>query len=88
MIVIKVGVLFIAGFDPPATVLKVLPGMGIVPAQKGAAHAAVDDVVPRRVGQRDEGGAGSGHGWAATGAERSYSAAGSISILPGHTTVP
>ena len=61
MIVIKVGVLLISGFDPPATVLKVLPGMGIVPAQKGAAHAAVDDVVPRRVGQRDEGGAGAGH---------------------------
>ena len=34
----------------------------VVPAQKGAAHAAVDDVVPGRVGQRDQGGAGTGHG--------------------------
>ena len=38
-----------------------LAGGGVVAAQKGAAHAAVDDVVPRRVGQRDQAGAGAGH---------------------------
>ena len=33
----------------------------IVLPQKSAAHAAVDDVVAGRVGQRDEGGARPGH---------------------------
>ena len=40
---------------------KRLAADGIAPAQKSTAHAPVDHVVPRRVGQRDEGGAGAGH---------------------------
>ena len=50
-----------ARFNPAPAVLKVLARVRVVPAQKGPAHAAVDDVVPRRVGQRDEGAAGAGH---------------------------
>ena len=51
-----------ARFYPAPAVVKIAAAGRIVPAQKGAAHAAVDDVVPGRVGQRDEGGAGAGHG--------------------------
>ena len=50
------------GLDPATAVLKALAADGVVPAQKGTAHTAVDHVVPRCVGQRDEGRAGTGHG--------------------------
>ena len=41
---------------------KVLTGVRVVSAQEGAAHAAVDNVVPGRIGQGNEGAAGAGHG--------------------------
>ena len=44
-----------ARFYPAPAVFKALTGSRILAAQKSAAHAAVDDVVPRRVGQGNEG---------------------------------
>ena len=57
----KVGVLLFARFYPAPAVFKALTGSRILAAQKSAAHAAVDDVVPGRIGQRDQRGAGAGH---------------------------
>ena len=48
-------------FYPAPAVFKALTGSRILAAQKSAAHAAVDDVVPGRFGQRDQAGAGAGH---------------------------
>ena len=53
----NVGVLYMF----PA-VFKALTGSRILAAQKSAAHAAVDNVVPGRIGQGNEGAAGAGHG--------------------------
>ena len=39
----------------------ILTGELVVPAQEGAAHATIDDVVPRGIGKGDEGGSGAGH---------------------------
>ena len=50
-----------ARFYPAPAVFKALTGSRILAAQKSAAHAAVDDVVPGRFGQRDQAGAGAGH---------------------------
>jgi len=51
-----------ARLDPAAAVVEVLAAVPVMAAQKGAAHAAAHHVVPRRVGERDEGGTGAGHG--------------------------
>ena len=58
-----VSLLFYDFANPAPAVLEALAADGIAPAQKGTAHAPVDHVVPGCVGQRDEGGAGAGHGW-------------------------
>ena len=47
---------------PAAAVVEVLAAVPVSAAQKGAAHAAGDDVVPGRVGERNKGGARAGHG--------------------------
>jgi len=48
--------------DPGTAMFEALTAVGILAAQEGAAHAARDHVIPRGVGERDEGGAGAGHG--------------------------
>jgi hypothetical protein len=40
----------------------VFTGMGIITAKKGAADTTIHHVVPRRVGERNEGGTWLGHG--------------------------
>lgn len=47
--------------DPAAPVLVILARMGIHTAQEDAAHAPGHHVVPRRISERDECGAGHGH---------------------------
>ena len=64
--------------------LKALARDGVLAAQESPAHAAVDDVVPGRVGQGHQGGAGAGH---VKATERSYSVSGAMSRLPGQQTV-
>jgi hypothetical protein len=38
--------------DPATPMIKALPACGIGPAQEGAAHAAIDEVIPARDLQR------------------------------------
>ena len=54
--------LFDAGGNPAPAVLEVLAAVVVVPAQKGAAYAARDAVVPGGVGEADDGGAGTSRG--------------------------
>jgi hypothetical protein len=67
------GQLFDPIHDPGPAMVVVLAGDRIIAAQKGTTHAAIHDVIPRRVGKGNERGTGLGHGASAlsSGTERS-----------------
>ena len=46
--------------EPAAPMLETLAAVGVRATQKGTAHATADHVIPRRVGDRNQSGAGGG----------------------------
>src|SRR5690554_4469035 len=62
--------------NPATPVLIALATRGIAATQEGAAHAAIDQMVPRRGIEGDERGAGLGHGKVPLAGQDSFSVAG------------